>query len=89
MHHLHWRLEPGGSAAIFTAMSTLTEIEEAVPRLSSAELEALECFVRKVRRAAEAPRHSILEIQPSNLGGMRLPLGTREEWHDEMLEGRA
>lgn len=70
-------------------MSTLSEIEEAVPRLSVAELEELERFVRKARQAAAGQRHSILEIQPSNLGGMLHPLGGRAEWHDEMLEGRA
>ena len=70
-------------------MSTLAEIEEAVPRLSGAELVELERFVREAkRRKATAKRHSILDIQPSHLGPMLRPLGDREEWHDEMLEGR-
>lgn len=70
-------------------MSTIAEIEEAVPHLSDAELEKLERFVRETKsRKATVKRHSILDIQPSHLGPMLRPLGEREEWHDEMLEGR-
>jgi hypothetical protein len=71
-------------------MSTLAEIEQAIPRLTVEELAELEKFVRQARREKVAGTgHSILDIKPSNLGQMLRPLGTREEWHDEMLEGRA
>ena len=70
-------------------MSTLAEIEAAVPRLTVSELAELEHFVRKAKREkAAVTGHSVLDIKPSNLGGMLRPLGTREEWYDEMLEGR-
>ena len=71
-------------------MSTLAEIESAVHFLSAEELAELELFVRKAKQEKAAPkRHSIMDIEPSSLGGMLRPLGTRDEWHDEMLEGRA
>ena len=70
-------------------MSTLAEIEKAVPQLTASELAELERFVQKVKRErTSAVGHSIMEIKPSNLGKMLRPLGTREEWYDEMLEGR-
>ena len=47
---------------------------------------------RRARRhegpAHGEPRRSVLDMKPSNLGKMLRPLGTREEWSDEMLEGR-
>jgi hypothetical protein len=73
----------------FPAMSTLAEIEEAVPKLTAAELDELEQFLRRMRREKSTPAgHSVMDIQPSHLGGMLRPLGTRQEWYDEMLEGR-
>ena len=70
-------------------MSTLAEIEAAIPQLTASELAELEQFVRKTKREKAAePRRSVLDIKPSNLGKMLRPLGTREEWYDEMLEGR-
>ena len=70
-------------------MSTLAEIEAAIPQLTASELAELEQFVRKTKREKTAePRRSVLDIKPSNLGKMLRPLGTREEWYDEMLEGR-
>ncbi len=71
------------------AMSTLAEIEKAVPQLSVEELGELERFVRQTKREKTAGTgHSVMDIEPSNLGRMLRPLGTREEWYDEMLEGR-
>ena len=70
-------------------MSTLAEIEESVPHLSNEELEKLEEFVRQAKQRKAAPKsHSVLDIKPSHLGEMLRPLGDREEWYDEMLEGR-
>lgn len=71
-------------------MSTLAEVESAVADFSAEELAELERFVRNARRMKFAKKqHSVLDIEPSHLGEMLRPLGTREEWYDEMLEGRA
>ena len=69
-------------------MSTLAEIENAIPQLTASELAELEQFVHQARQEKVEPTHSIFDIKPSNLGEMLRPLGTREEWYDEMLEGR-
>ena len=66
-------------------MSTLAEIEQAIPQLTASELEELEQFVRKAKREkAAVPRRSVLDMEPLDLGRMLRPLGTREEWYDEM-----
>jgi hypothetical protein len=70
-------------------VSTLTEIEEAVPRLSQAELDELEHFIRQEKmHRVSAVSHSVLDIGPVSLGPLQGHLGDRDEWHDEMLEGR-
>ncbi len=70
-------------------MSTLIEIEAAIPQLTASELDELEQFIRRAKREkALEPRRSVLDMEPSDLGEMLRPLGTREEWYDEMLEGR-
>ena len=70
-------------------MSTLAEIEAAIPQLSNGELAELEQFIHEVKREKSAAiGHSIMDIKPSSLGKMLGPLGTREEWYDEMREGR-
>lgn len=69
-------------------MSTLAEIEQAIPQLTAGELAELEQFVRKTKREkAMEPGRSELDMEPLNLGKMLRPLGTREEWYDEMLGG--
>jgi hypothetical protein len=71
-------------------MSTLAEIEQAIPELSSEELAELERFIRKARQGKTGRKsHSVLDLRPMHLGKMLRPLGDREEWYDEMLEGRA
>ena len=71
-------------------MSTLAEIEEAVPHLSPEELAELERFVRKARQEQNRRKpHSVLDLKPVHLGEMLRPLGDREDWYDEMREGRA
>ena len=70
-------------------MSTLAEIEEAVPRLSAEELAHLERFIREARREKQRSKpHGVLDLEPVHLGEMLRPLGDREEWYDEMREGR-
>jgi len=74
---------------ILGAMSTLAEIEDAVPLLSGAELAKLEQLIRKTREEKRlSSSHSILDLKPVHLGGILRRLGNRSEWHDEMLEGR-
>ena len=69
-------------------MSTLAEIEEAIPQLTAGELAELEQFVRKAKREkAMEPQRSVMDMEPLNLGEMLRPLGTREEWYDEMRGG--
>ena len=70
-------------------MSTLAEIEQAVPQLSAEELAELERFVRHARREkSRGAGVSVFDLPPLDLGRMLRPLGDREEWYDEMLEGR-
>lgn len=65
-------------------MSTLAEIEEAIPRLSPKDLAKLERFVRKARlEVAGRKPHGVLD-----LGEMLRPPGDREEWYDEMRGDR-
>jgi TATA-binding protein-associated factor Taf7 len=69
-------------------MSTLAEIEMAVPRLSTEELVELEQIIRKARREKErAQRPSLRDIQPASVGKILEPVGTRGDWYNEMLEG--
>ena len=70
-------------------MSTLAEIEQAVPQLSAKELAELERFVRHARREKSREAGvSVFDLPPLDLGKMLRPLDDREEWYDEMLEGR-
>ena len=75
--------------ATLPGMSTLAEVEAVVPQFSAEELTELEQFVRKARlKKTSVGGRSALDLPPLDLGRMLKPLGTREEWHDEMLEGR-
>jgi hypothetical protein len=70
-------------------MSTLAEVEAVVPQFSAEELAELEQFVRKARLTkTKGSGRSALDLPPLDLGQMVKPLGTREEWYDEMLEDR-
>jgi hypothetical protein len=70
-------------------MKTLAEVEAVVPQFSADELAELEQFIRKTRlKKAPSQGRSALDLPPLDLGRMLKPLGAREEWYDEMLEGR-
>ena len=70
-------------------MSTLTEVEAVVAQFSAEQLAELEQFVRQTRlEKARGAGRSALDLPPLDLGRMLQPLGTREQWYDEMLEGR-
>ncbi|MEO8353240.1 MAG: hypothetical protein ABI680_16045 [Chthoniobacteraceae bacterium] len=68
-------------------MSTIAEIENVVPQFSAKELAELELFIRKARREKECARKtSLRDIEPVSIGRILQPLGTREQWYDEMRE---
>lgn len=71
-------------------MSTIAEIEKAVPQLSADELAQLEQVIHKARREKErGGRSSLIDTEPASVGRI-LQLGSREQWYDEMREdGRA
>ncbi len=70
-------------------MSMIGEIERAVPQLSAEELAKLEQVIRKARREKErSSKLSLREIEPVSVGKVLEPLGTRDQWYDEMREGR-
>lgn len=81
---------PEASADVTLAgMNTLAEVEAVVPQFSAKELAELEQFVRKARlKKTQGRGRSALDLPPLDLGRMLKPLGTREEWYDEMLEDR-
>ena len=70
-------------------MSTLAEIEKYISQFSAEELAELERIVRKTRREKEqAQKPSLRDTNPVSVGRMLKPIGTRDEWYSEMLEGR-
>jgi hypothetical protein len=70
-------------------MSTLAEIEKSVSQFSVEELAELERIVRKARREKEqAQKPSLRDTNPVSVGRILKPIGTRDEWYNEMLEGR-
>ena len=70
-------------------MSTLAEIEAAVPKLNAMELAELEKFVQAERKkAAASAAHSVLDILPVSVGHILRPLSSDDDLLGEMLEGR-
>jgi len=71
-------------------MSTLAEVKAVIPQLSATELATLEQIVQVARREkSTTSKPSLQNLRPASVGKILRPLGTREEWHDEMREGRA
>lgn len=84
-----WRLPVESADVSLTGMSTLAEVEAAVPQFSAEQLAELEQFIRQTRlKKTQANGRSALDLPPLDLGRMLKPLGPRQEWYDEMLEGR-
>lgn len=82
-------LPQAGADVTLAGMNTLAEVEAAVPQFSAEELAELEQCIRQARlKKNQGGGRSPLELPPLDLGRMLKPLGTREEWCDEMLEGR-
>lgn len=68
-------------------MSTLTEIEMAIPHLDLAELSRLERLVHSVRSRREQPkRRSAFDLEPLQLGKVIKPLTTDDDLLEEMLD---
>jgi hypothetical protein len=67
-------------------MSTLTEIEMAIPHLDVAELSRLEKLVHSLRFRREQPmRRSAFDLAPLQLGKPLKPLTTEDGRLEEML----
>jgi Cu2+-containing amine oxidase len=78
-----------GARCYLFPMSTLAEIEKSVSQFSAEELAALEQIIRKARRAKEqVQKSSLRDANPVSVGKILKPIGTRDEWYSEMLEGR-
>jgi hypothetical protein len=70
-------------------MSTLTEIEAAIPGLSAHELAELEKFIQAERRKSAASQgHSVLDIPPATVGRFLAPLPVDDDLLEEMLRDR-
>ncbi|WP_395734498.1 hypothetical protein [Prosthecobacter sp.] len=68
-------------------MSTLTEIEMAIPHLDLAELSRLERLVHFVRSRREQPkRRSAFDLEPLQLGKVIKPLTADDDLLEEMLD---
>ena len=79
-----------GVRCYFSRMTTLAEIEKSVSQFSAEELAELEQIIRKARREKEhAQKPSLQDADPVSVGEILNPIGTRDEWYSEMLEGRA
>jgi len=68
-------------------MTTLAEIEKSVSQFSAEELAELERIIRKARREKEQ-KPSLRDTNPVSVGRILKPIGTRDEWYNEMLEDR-
>ena len=78
-----------GALCYLCPVSTLAEIEKSVSQFSAEELAALEQIIRKARRAKEqVQKSSLRDANPVSVGKILKPIGTRDEWYSEMLEGR-
>ena len=70
-------------------MSTLADIEKSIAQFSAEELAKLEEIIRKARRQKEQSRKpSLRDTDPVSVGTILKPIGPRDEWYSEMLEGR-
>jgi hypothetical protein len=70
-------------------MKTIAEVRKALADFSGEELAELERSVREARQEKErGGKPSLREIAPVSVGRILQPLGSREEWYDEMREER-
>jgi hypothetical protein len=70
-------------------VSTLAEIEAAIPKLNAEELAELERFILAQRQEnASTHRHSVLDIPTVSVGRILRPFSADDDLLGEMLEGR-
>lgn len=66
-------------------MSTLAEIEMAVPHLDADELSHLERLIHSLRASRLKKQPSAFDLPPLQLGRVLLPLGAEDDLLEEML----
>lgn len=66
-------------------MSTLTEIEKAVPHLDADELSHLERLVHSLRVRKLQRQRSAFDLPPLQLGEVLMPLSAEDDLLEEML----
>lgn len=66
-------------------MSTLTEIETAIPHLEVKELSHLERLIRAIRLRRTPLKRSALDLPPLRMGKMLKPLSAEDDLLEEML----
>ncbi len=79
-------LAAGFQNAYFHLMSTLAEIEMAVPHLGAGELSHLERLIHALRMKKSPARRSALDLPPLRLGRVLQPLNGEEDLLEEMLD---
>jgi hypothetical protein len=70
-------------------MSTLAEIEKSVWQFSTGDFAELEQIIPKARLEKEqAQKPTLRDNDPVNVGTIFKPIGTRDDGHSALLEGR-
>jgi hypothetical protein len=69
----------------FSIMSTLSEIEMAVPHLAADELSYLERLIHSLRTRKAKKNLSALDLPPLKLGKVLKPLSAEDDLLEEML----
>jgi len=84
-----FQLEARTATRILQLMSEINDIETMMGRLSPEQLAELEQFARRERleKIARGDR-SALDLPALDLGKILEPVGSRDQWYDEMLKGR-
>lgn len=67
-------------------MSTLAQIEAAIPQLGMEELSHLERFVHSLRVRRLKERRSAFDLDPLRLGKVLKPLGAEDDLLEEMRD---
>ena len=67
-------------------MSTLAEIEEALPKLTPDEISALRRKLEAIAPEQSQPRKSLRDIKPVDLGAMLKPFSSDDDILGEMLD---
>lgn len=75
-----------GESVTFPRMSTLAQIELALPHLAEEELSHLERFVHSLRRRRAQKSRSALDLAPLRLGKVLKPLSAEDDLLEEMLD---